>query len=284
VLRPLFLQSHVFLCQAKRHWVILDANRDKYLCVDRHQFETLGRSLKGWDESPLGTSPARTSLRLQSPLPAGDVTGTAAPVPRLQSPPGTSPLPRFQSSAPGARSPAELPEDVGALASDLLRRDILSESAAQAKDARPTVYRLPTEAVDPDLHSRHSPWAHAVAFFASSARASRELSKQRFQLTVESVRARKSGNAHRVGQFDFERARLLVAVFDRLRLFYPRSYLCLFDSLALIHFLARFRLYPDWVFGVNADPFEAHCWVQAGSVVLNDTLGRVSSFTPIMSV
>jgi Transglutaminase-like superfamily len=38
------------------------------------------------------------------------------------------------------------------------------------------------------------------------------------------------------------------------------------------------------VFGVNADPFEAHCWVQAGSVVLNDTLGRVSSFTPIMSV
>ena len=262
MLHPLFLQSHVFLCRSKRHWVILDANRDKYLCVDRHQFETLGRSLKGWDESPLGASP----------LPAGDVIATAAPVPRLQ------------SSAPGACSAAELPEDVSALASDLLRRDILSESAAQAKDARPTVYPLPTEAVDPDFQSRHSPWAHAASFFASSSRASRELSKQRFQSTVESVRTRKNANAHRAGRFDFERASSLVAVFDRLRLFYPRSYLCLFDSLALIHFLACFRLYPDWVFGVNADPFEAHCWVQAGSVVLNDTLGRVSSFTPIMSV
>ena len=238
VLPPLFLQSHVFLCRAKRHWVILDANRDKYLCVDRHQFETLGRSLQGWDES----------------------------------------------SAPGARSAAELPEKVSALASDLLKRDILSEHAAQAKDARPTEYRLPTQAVDPDLHSRRSPWLHAVTFFASSARASRELTKQRFQATVESVRARRSGNAHRAGPFDIERARSLVAVFERLRWFYPRPYLCLFDSLALIHFLARFQLYPDWVFGVNADPFEAHCWVQADSVVLNDTLGRVSSFTPIMSV
>ena len=237
---PLFLQSHVFLCRAKRHWVILDAHRDKYLCVDRHQFETLGRSLQGWDEP----------------------------------------------SAPGARSAAEPPEPekFSALASDLLKRDILSEHATQAKDARPTEYRLPTQAVDPDQHSQHSPWPHAVAFFASSARASRELTQQRFQSTVESVRARKSHNAHRPGPFDLERARSLVAAFERLRWFYPRPYLCLFDSLALIHFLARFQLYPDWVFGVNADPFEAHCWVQEGSVVLNDTLGRVSCFTPIMSV
>ena len=63
-----------------------------------------------------------------------------------------------------------------------------------------------------------------------------------------------------------------------------RSYLCLFDSLALIHFLARFRVFPDWVFGVTADPFEAHCWVQTGGVVLNDTVERVSAFTPIMSI
>jgi hypothetical protein len=98
------------------------------------------------------------------------------------------------------------------------------------------------------------------------------------------VRARKSRNASRGGGADFERVRSLVSVFDRLRLFYPRSYLCLFDSLALIHFLAQFDVYPDWVFGVNADPFEAHCWVQAGNVVLNDTLARVSAFTPIMYV
>jgi hypothetical protein len=98
------------------------------------------------------------------------------------------------------------------------------------------------------------------------------------------VRARKSHNVARAGPADFERARSLVSVFDRLRWYYPRSYLCLFDSLALIHFMARFGVFPDWVFGVVADPFEAHCWVQAGSVVLNDTVERVSAFTPIMSI
>jgi hypothetical protein len=236
---PFFLQSHVFICRGKRHWVILDVDRDKYLCVDRRQFEALGPSLKGWEES---------------------------------SPPGPDPAP--------------VPEDAVALASGLLGINILSDRATQAKDARPTVYPLPTEAIDPDspARSRLSPGAHAVSFFSSSVRASRELRQQRFRLTVEAVRARKSRNAGRAGPLDLNRARSLMLVFERLRLFYPRSYLCLFDSLALIHFLARFDVYPDWVFGVNADPFEAHCWVQADNVVLNDTLARVSGFTPIMIV
>jgi len=86
------------------------------------------------------------------------------------------------------------------------------------------------------------------------------------------------------GAPDFDRARSLVRVFARLRWYYPRPYLCLFDSLALLHFLARFDLFPDWVFGVSADPFEAHCSVQLGDVVLNDTVERVSALIPIMSV
>jgi hypothetical protein len=220
--------------------VILDVNRDKYLCVDRHQFEALGPSLKGW----------------------------------------------AASSGSAAGDPSRLPEGAVTLASDLVGRGILSESAAQAKDAVSTAYPLPTEAIDPDLpaRSRRSSYAHAGWFFLSSAGASRQLSRQRFQFTIELVRERKSRNAGRAGPLDLERARSLVAAFERLRLFYPRPYLCLFDSLALIHFLARFQVYPDWVFGVSADPFEAHCWVQAGSLVLNDTMERVSSFTPIMYV
>src|SRR4051812_14303862 len=51
---PLFLQSHAFLCRGKRHWVILDADRDKYLCVDRQQFETLGPLMTGWDSTGCG--------------------------------------------------------------------------------------------------------------------------------------------------------------------------------------------------------------------------------------
>ena len=237
---PFFLQPHVFLCRGQRHWVILDVDRDKYLCVDRSQFEALAPTLSGWEES----------------------------------------------SICGRRAAAPVAEDAAALANDLLGLNILSDRAAHAKDALPTNYPLPTEAIDPDSRGRprRSSCAHAGAFFWSAARASRELQRQHFQLIVESVRSRKGRAGRRAAALDFERARSLVSVFERLRWFYPRSYLCLFDSLALIHFLARFQVYPDWVFGVNADPFEAHCWVQAGSVVLNDTVARVSAFTPIMYI
>jgi hypothetical protein len=57
----------------------------------------------------------------------------------------------------------------------------------------------------------------------------------------------------------------------------------MFDSLALVEFLAQWHIFPDWVFGVRVDPFEAHCWVQAVEVVLSDTLSFASRwYSPIM--
>jgi hypothetical protein len=240
VAAPFVLKPHVFLCPAKRHWVILDVNRDKYLCVDRRQFESLGPWLHGW-----------------------------------------------QQGAQGAECQAGAPADEAlALANRLLSVGILSEHAEGAKQVRSTARKLPTAAADLDLpaSARRSACAHALPFFLSSAKADRQLRSQPFQSVVGYVQERKQRKASSVRPFDLDRARALTEVFDRLRLFYPRPYLCLFDSLALIHFLARFDLYPDWVFAVMADPFEAHCWVQAGNVVLNDTLERVSPLTTIMSV
>jgi hypothetical protein len=59
---------------------------------------------------------------------------------------------------------------------------------------------------------------------------------------------------------------------------------CLYDSLALLEFLARYRIYPDWVFGVQTRPFAAHCWVQQGDIVFNDTVEHVTGYSPIMIV
>jgi hypothetical protein len=234
------LQSHVFLCRGKRHWVILDADRDQYHCINRHQFETLGPLLKGWEEAPV--------VRQDGTVP--------------------------------------VPPDGVALAKDLLSLNILSERADHSKDALPIAYRLPTEAIDSDSppSSRWLACTHAGSFFASSARASRELREKCFSVVLDQVRQRKARNAAGAGRFDIERALLLASVFDRLRPLYPEGYDCLPDSLRLIHFLARSGVFPDWVFGVVADPFEAHCWVQAGSVVLNDRIERVSAFTPIMYI
>lgn len=86
-------------------------------------------------------------------------------------------------------------------------------------------------------------------------------------------------------EFDVARARTLVTVFRRLRPFvFTARDACLLDSLALLNFLNFAGLHSQWVFGVKTAPFAAHCWLQHGTIVLNDTLERVAPFAPIMAV
>ncbi|MGV8932166.1 MAG: lasso peptide biosynthesis B2 protein [Luteimonas sp.] len=72
-----------------------------------------------------------------------------------------------------------------------------------------------------------------------------------------------------------------VAAFRRARLFIPIETCCLLDSISLVRFLAKRGVHAHLVFGVTGEPFAAHCWVQHGNVVLNDTVGHVAAHTPI---
>jgi hypothetical protein len=72
--------------------------------------------------------------------------------------------------------------------------------------------------------------------------------------------------------------------FDAVRRFSPFPRNCLLDSLALDHWLARDRIDARLVFGVTAQPFAAHCWLQWGATILNDHYDRVSRFTPILAL
>jgi hypothetical protein len=101
---------------------------------------------------------------------------------------------------------------------------------------------------------------------------------------VRTVERRKQSASVTPIPFDFRRAEALLAQFDALRPLFPRKYLCLFDSLAQLEFLSRFGLYPTWIFAVIPEPFEAHCWLQQGDVVLNDSVEEVTKFTPIMAI
>ncbi|WP_372362202.1 lasso peptide biosynthesis B2 protein [Xanthomonas sp. NCPPB 1325] len=74
------------------------------------------------------------------------------------------------------------------------------------------------------------------------------------------------------------------SVFRHARLWVPVEMRCLLDSVALARFLRRRQLDARIVFGVALDPFSAHCWVQAGDLVLNDTVGNVHAHTPIRVV
>ena len=70
-------------------------------------------------------------------------------------------------------------------------------------------------------------------------------------------------------------------LFRAARLYAPIETCCLLDSLAMTRFLARRHLYARIVFAVMGDPFSAHCWVQLGDIVLNDTVGHANAHTPI---
>lgn len=59
---------------------------------------------------------------------------------------------------------------------------------------------------------------------------------------------------------------------------------CLQDSLALAFYLNRRGASFELVFGVKLAPFAAHCWLQDGPLVLNDSLDSVADFQPILVV
>lgn len=75
---------------------------------------------------------------------------------------------------------------------------------------------------------------------------------------------------------------LLARRFHRYRRLVPLAALCLPDTIAFLRFAARRRCFPHLVFGVEAWPFAAHCWAQAGDCVLNDALDHARAFAPIL--
>ncbi len=74
------------------------------------------------------------------------------------------------------------------------------------------------------------------------------------------------------------------AAFARLLPWSPLQGACLFRAFMQLAFLGEQSREALWVFGVRTWPFEAHCWLQAGGVVLDDTVDNVTSYTPILAV
>jgi hypothetical protein len=126
-----------------------------------------------------------------------------------------------------------------------------------------------------------TPWEIAV-FFHACWRASRDLATKHVETIVERTRVDKARASD--GARDIAKIARLTRVFARLRPWYPRNYLCLYDSLALIKFLRAFDIHPTWIFGVQAQPFGAHCWVQQDGLLLNEGSEYAGQFTHIMSV
>jgi hypothetical protein len=147
--------------------------------------------------------------------------------------------------------------------------------------------RAVSSLVEFDLDTRPRTGAALLwRFGRSCAQAQLSLKLRPIQSIVEAVRDRKARRVARgCRQADPVRLRALMTAFTRLRpLFYTLRGACLLDSLTLLHFLNPEGIHPEWVFGVKTEPFDAHCWVQYGEVVLNDAPDRVRQYAPILVV
>jgi hypothetical protein len=74
----------------------------------------------------------------------------------------------------------------------------------------------------------------------------------------------------------------LVDAFHRWVPYAPVSAKCLLRSFMLLRLLGRSGHGAHWVFGVRTAPFQAHCWLQCGGLVLDDDHERVAAFAPIL--
>lgn len=72
-----------------------------------------------------------------------------------------------------------------------------------------------------------------------------------------------------------------VAAFSAWRPWYPRPNKCLFDALALGAFLRSRNWQVEIRFGVQLDPFAAHCWVEHAGAIAGDDPEYCAAFTPL---
>ncbi len=135
-----------------------------------------------------------------------------------------------------------------------------------------------------NLQVQDIPSFHRVTAFAALVSADVALRTLHLSRIIERIAGHTSSSGTVVHTERMNTACALTDRFAALRPWYPRNYLCLFDSLALTLFLMRHNIRAEWIFGVREDPFAAHCWVQYGAVVLNDHLDRTRLYTPIMTV
>ena len=185
-------------------------------------------------------------------------------------------------------SPHNAAAAADSLVSQMLAHGMLVTDPHVGKLAVPVATaRAARSLVEFDLDTRSRAGAAQLWRFARSClQAKLSLKLRPIQSIVESVRERKTARAARGPQeADPVRLRSLVTAFTRLRpLFYTLRCACLLDSLTLVHYLGAEGIHPEWVFGVKTEPFDAHCWVQHGEVVLNDVPDRVRQYSPILVV
>jgi hypothetical protein len=173
------------------------------------------------------------------------------------------------------------------IATELIGLGLLTTSRSASKTFLPPAASAPeTSLLTLDERPRIST-ACVVRFFATCIAVTLRLKFRPLDRSLTHLARRKSGSATPFTTDDaaLDQARNLARTFFYLRPFaYAARNRCLLDSLTLAEFLASYGIRATCVFGVRANPFEAHCWLQIGSHVVNETPEMAKRYAPILSV
>jgi hypothetical protein len=122
-------------------------------------------------------------------------------------------------------------------------------------------------------------------FACAIARTAFDLRYRPLRATVQRIRSRKEACAPKNRNVTADEVVSLVRIFRLLTPFvYTAQGACLFDSLALVEFLARQQIFPTWIIGLRTRPFGAHSWVQHQQLLLNEQPPEAEEFVPILAV
>ena len=180
---------------------------------------------------------------------------------------------------------AEISERTPQMAAELEQSGLLTTDPTRGKSAQPlTVEDGDSSLLQrlPDLRSRAAPML-LLRVVCAALTVAAVLRFRSLECAVRRARLRKrrdgtdgtGGPAIDTLTKDFLRLRPLV---------YSSGGKCLYDCLVLLEFLSYFKLYPTLVIGVKTFPFDAHCWLQHGRLVLTDHTEHTRSYTPLLVV
>jgi len=189
---------------------------------------------------------------------------------------------------PGAESAPAVPSteaDVSRFIQPLLAQGLLTSKACE----RPPVIDIEVPLCSLDVHDAMAAVRTGMSdlrqFLQAAAIAGLWLRWRSIHAIANAVAARRARHGHAGRGPDLQHLHGSMVTYDKLRpLVFTARDKCLFDSLALMNFLAAERLFPRWVIGVRTSPFRAHSWVQSGNIVLNDLHENVQRFKPILVV
>ncbi|WP_158213725.1 lasso peptide biosynthesis B2 protein [Sphingopyxis witflariensis] len=151
------------------------------------------------------------------------------------------------------------------VAKDLVEAGVPTAAPSMASDPTDSLYDGP---IDPP-----PPWLLIEALLFQS-RARRSLSRRSLRTHLAPTGLPDAAP---------ERCRPVASSFARASRYRDATDQCLVRGLAMRAMFARRGLGVDLVIGVKL-PFAAHCWLQAGAVVLSDPLDRIQNFKPLLAV